>query len=85
MFPLYLHDLLEYLKNKVSNFQAGRLSSYVEQWKLLTSDEFILDVVTGAQIELLSTPFQVKCPQKKCLVAKKGWLLILRCYCTQCY
>ena len=60
MFPLYLHDLLEYLKNKVSNFQAGRLSSYVEQWKLLTSDEFILDMVTGAHIELLSTPFQVK-------------------------
>ena len=36
----FIPDLLEYLKNKVSNFQAGRLSSYVEQWKLLTSEDF---------------------------------------------
>ncbi|CAB4038826.1 Hypothetical predicted protein, partial [Paramuricea clavata] len=61
----------EYLKNKVSNFQAGRLSSYAEQWKLLTSDKFILDMVTGAHIELSSTPFQVKCQQKKLFSSKE--------------
>jgi hypothetical protein len=37
----FIPDLLEYVKNKVPNCQANRLSSYVEQWKLLTSDEFI--------------------------------------------
>ena len=67
----FIPDLLEYLKNKVSNFQAGRLSSYVEQWKMLTSDEFILDMVTEAHIELLTTPFQVKCPQKKLFSSKE--------------
>jgi hypothetical protein len=67
----FIPDLLEYLKNKVSNFQAGRLSSYVEQWKMLTSDEFILDMVTEAHIELLTTPFQVKYPQKKLFSSKE--------------
>jgi hypothetical protein len=38
---------------------------------MLTSDEFILDMVTGAHIELLSTPFQVKCPQKKLFSSKE--------------
>ena len=55
----FIPEFLEYLKIKVSEFQASRLSAYIEQWKLFTSDEFILDMVKGAHIELLSTPIQV--------------------------
>ena len=61
----FIPEFLEYLKIKVSEFQAGRLSAYVEQWKLFTSDEFILDMVTGAHVELLSTPIQVNGSREK--------------------
>jgi hypothetical protein len=39
--------------------------------EIVNIDEFILDMVTGAHIELLSTPFQVKCPQKKLFSSKE--------------
>ena len=61
----FIPDLLQYFQLKVSHFRAGRLSSYIEQWKLLTSDDFILDLVKGAHIELLSAPIQTICPQEK--------------------
>ena len=61
----FIPDLLQYFQLKVSHFRAGRLSSYIEQWKLLTSDDFILDLVKGAHIELLSASIQAICPQEK--------------------
>jgi hypothetical protein len=39
--------------------------------EIVNIDEFILDMVTGAHIELLSTPFQLKCPQKKLFSSKE--------------
>ena len=54
----FIPALLNIFRIKVSNFKAGRLSSYLEQWKLLTSDEFILDMVLGGHIELSSPPTQ---------------------------
>ena len=61
----FIPKFLGYLKIKVSEFQAGRLSADVEQWKLFTSDEFILDMVTRTQIKLLSTPIQLNGSREK--------------------
>jgi hypothetical protein len=61
----FIPDLLHYFQFKVSHFRAGRLSSYLAQWKLLTSDDFILDLVKGAHIELLSVPIQAVRSQEK--------------------
>ena len=58
-------DLLEYFKSKVLNFKGGRLVSYLDNWKLVTSDSNILDMVSGAHIEFSSTPIQVRPPITK--------------------
>ena len=37
---------------------AGRLKQFLTNWKLLTNDKVILDIVSGYKLEFLSTPFQ---------------------------
>ena len=37
--------------NKVSKIQAGRLQFYIENWRKITSDESILDIVQHCHIE----------------------------------
>ena len=64
-YVAFIPALLDFFRIKVSNFKAGRLSSYLEQWKLLTSDEFILDMVSGAHIELSSPPTQANWPTER--------------------
>ena len=61
----FIPKLLEYFTIKVSKFKAGSLPNFVEQWQLLTSDDFILDMVTGAHIEFVSPPTQVDYPKEK--------------------
>lgn len=36
---------------KVRQFQAGRLRFYIENWRKITSDENILDIVQHCHIE----------------------------------
>lgn len=75
-------------KDWQTNFKAGRLSSYVEQWKLLTSDKFILDIVSCAHIELSSPPIQAKWStenlstnnKRRIIVPEIKTLLCERCY-----
>lgn len=36
---------------KVRQFQAGRLKFYIENWRKITSDEKLLDIVQHCHIE----------------------------------
>lgn len=45
-------------------FKAGRIHSFIEKWKLITTDARILDIVQGCQIEFnRGPPFQIKEPK----------------------
>ena len=50
-------------RRKVNSFRAGQIANYYNQWKLLTSDPEILDIVRGAHIDLEQLPVQ-KSPPK---------------------
>ena len=59
-FASFIPALLTFFRLEVTEFKAGRLPSYVKKWKLLTSDEFNLDMVSEAHIEFSSPPVQTK-------------------------
>ena len=44
-------------------FQAGNIKNHVDQWKLLISDPWILEVVNGCRLELDSVLTQLVVPQ----------------------
>ena len=53
----FLHkSLIPYLKNRVATFLAGQISQYVENWKKIPSDPYILNIVLGDTIEFVSEP-----------------------------
>ena len=43
--------LIKYLEYKVNCLKAGRLSKFYDEWKSLTSDVEILDMVAGQRLE----------------------------------
>lgn len=52
-------------------FKAGRIHSFIDKWKLITSDAQILDIVQGCQIEFKWGPlFQIKEP-RPCKISVK--------------
>ena len=46
------------LKNKTENFVAGSIANNRSAWKELTTDRWILDVVSGYRLEFPSRPEQ---------------------------
>ena len=50
-FASFILAVLKFFPLEDTDFKAGKLAFYLEQWKLLTSDKFILDMVSGAHIE----------------------------------
>ncbi len=49
---LHNQKLIALAQHKVDHFKAGQIVNYVHQWKMLTSNPEILDIVQGAYIEL---------------------------------
>ena len=52
---------------------GGRLRHFLGNWKLLTQDNFILQIVQGLEIPFLETPMRISCPcpqpnQKNCIL-----------------
>jgi len=43
---------------------AGRLASFVDTWKVLTKDTWVLDAIQGYQIPFVGRPFQAQKPQE---------------------
>ena len=43
---------------------AGRLSHYVHNWEHITQDRWVLQSITGYQLELTQTPHQANQPQE---------------------
>ena len=54
--------LIALAQHKVDHFKAGQIVNYVHQWKMLTSDPEILDIVQGAHIEFDTIPKQCTLP-----------------------
>ena len=54
-----LEALKSYLQAKVKNFQAGSIRNYLENWKSITSDSEILEIVNGLPIECSNLSQQV--------------------------
>lgn len=43
-------SILHSVYNKPENFVAGKISQFLNRWKSLTSDKWILDVINGHKI-----------------------------------
>ena len=43
---------------------AGRIKAYIQNWKVLTQDPWVLEVVQGKKIEWLTTPHQMSAPSQ---------------------
>ena len=43
---------------------GGRIQAYIQNWRILTQDQWILDVVQGKKINWVSVPFQTKEPKE---------------------
>ena len=56
-------NLVNISQGKVNSFRAGQIANYYNQWKLLTSNPEILDIVRGAHIDFQQLPVQ-KSPPK---------------------
>ena len=53
-----------YLAYKVSIFCGGQLSKFLQQWKIITSDQNILQTVRGGKIEFMyAAPTNYLCPR----------------------
>ena len=52
--------MIKIAKQKVKGFKAGQIANCVHQWKMLTSDPEILDIVQGAHIQFESIPIENK-------------------------
>ena len=55
--------LVQASQGKVNAFRAGQIAQYYDQWKLLTSDPVILNIVQGAHINLEQLPTQAIPPK----------------------
>ena len=51
-----LPSLLQYFDEKVQQFEGGQLLKYYDNWKLLTSDSEILNIIAGDHIEFKEVP-----------------------------
>ena len=60
-----LNNVIKTSINKADSFQAGNIKKFPENWKRITSDKYILDIVKhGLKLEFLSEaphrePFRV--------------------------
>ena len=55
--------LIPYLKNRVVTFSAGQIAHYIENWRKITSDPYILNTVSGDTIDFVRhPPFQQSYP-----------------------
>ena len=50
------------LENTPENFRGGKIASCLKEWKALTSDPWILDVVSGYELEFDEEPYQARIP-----------------------
>ena len=64
-FPDFVNKFIKpYLAYKVSRFTGGQLCNYLQQWKILTSDQNILQIVEGDQIDFINAaPKRSLCPK----------------------
>ena len=62
----------------IGEFQAGNIGKHINAWRSLTSDERILSIVMGCQLEFDKPPCQTKAPGMPNLSLKKHKLLVLK-------
>ena len=61
-YQSFLLSLVAFFRCRVSTFQAGQISHWVQQWRTLTSDSEILETMLGQHIEFMLTPVEVTPP-----------------------
>lgn len=54
---------------------AGNLAKHVDAWKTLTSDERILSIVTGCQLEFVELPCQTAAPKEVILSNREAEII----------
>lgn len=57
--------MLQFLEHKVHCFKAGGLGEYYYQWRALTSDPEIMQMILSQPIEFTRTPYQRVVPKEK--------------------
>ena len=53
-------------------FRAGNIAKHINAWRSLTSDERILSIFMGCQLEFDEPPYQTKAPTVTTLSAKEA-------------
>jgi hypothetical protein len=55
----YLEKMVNICNIEIENFQAGKIKHHLQNWKKLTNDCNILNIVTGYKLEFYSIPVQI--------------------------
>ena len=63
-FSTFLPVLKAHFNQQISHFKGGRLAHFYDEWAKITSDQEILDIVSGQRIEFDTRPLQY-CPRSQ--------------------
>lgn len=74
-FVMFLPIITKTLEQRLKTYQAGKLTEYLDAWKLITSDIEILDMITGTTIDFHSHPVQHTVPSQKNLTSLEGEII----------
>ena len=74
-YESFLPSLVEVYRLEADDFQAGQLPYFVNEWRALTSDNEILETVTGQHIEFNETPVQINPPFQPCWREKEACII----------
>jgi len=74
-FADFIPTLLEYLVSQASCFKSGRLASFIDNWRRITSDKEILQMVSGQYIEFDTMLSQKYPPAVRCFSKEENTII----------
>ena len=60
----FVENVIKKSKDNITCFKGGRIRHYLDQWKALTSDHEILQIVQGLKLDFSTVPFQEFIPKQ---------------------
>jgi len=74
-FVDFIPTLLEYLVSQAICFKSGQLTSFIDNWRRITSDKEILQMVSGQYIAFDKVPSQEHPPAVKCFSKEENTII----------
>ena len=57
---LFEPKMKQYFTNKVQSFKGGQLANFLDEWKTITSDSLIIDVIYQKRVRVFHWGFQTR-------------------------